>query len=406
MSTDWILDARLADGRRVDLALKDGLIAAIEPTGPKRGGACEALSGALLLASAVEPHAHLDKVLTAQAVPNPKGDLIGAINGWVAYFPTLTVDAMARRATQAVHELVASGITAIRTHVNVHEGIDLKAVEALLHVKDQTAHMCDIQIVSLAGWVSGDSDGELANRALLRKSVELDSSIIVGGCPHLDTDASKATDIALEIAGEFERDIDLHTDESLNPASADLRYLAERVMATGYAGRATASHCCSLSMQDEALQRDTAAIVAEAKVSVVTLPQTNLFLQARDHHVAPPRGLTSIRALLNAGVNVAAGADNVRDPFNSMGRHDPTETAALLVMAGHMLPHEAWSAVTDASRLALGLTPQGMAVGDPADLVALPGEDLSDALARGDMHRTVWKRGRVVARTQVSRTWE
>jgi cytosine/creatinine deaminase len=405
VSTDWILDARLVDGRRVDVGLKGGNINAIEPTGPARSGSIERLNGALLLTGAVEPHAHLDKVLTAQEVPNPKGDLLGAISGWITYFPTLTVDAMTRRATQAVHELVASGITAIRTHVNVHEGIDLKAVEALLAVKEQTAHMCDIQIVSLAGWVSGDTAGELANRALLRKSVEMDPSIIVGGCPHLDTFPSKATDIALDVAGELGRDVDLHTDESLSPESVDLRYLAERVISTGFSGRATASHCCSLSMQDESEQRDTAAVVAEARVNVVTLPQTNLFLQARDYRVAPPRGLTSIRTLLDAGVNVAAGADNVRDPFNSMGRHDPTETAALLVMAGHLLPHEAWAAVTDAARLAMGLTPHRLSVGDPADLVALQGEDLSDALARGDMHRTVWKKGIVVARTEVTRSW-
>ena len=70
------------------------------------------------------------------------------------------------------------------------------------------------------------------------------------------------------------------------------------------------------------------------------LPQTNLFLQGRDHPVAMPRGLTAIAALREAGALVAAGADNVQDPFNLVGRSDPLETAALLVMAGHELPHD------------------------------------------------------------------
>ncbi len=407
MTTDWITNARLADGRLVDVSIVGGIIATVEPSdrAQRRIGTVENVDGSMLLSSAVEPHAHLDKALTAQEVPNPTGDLMGAIHGWTSYFPTLTVAAMVKRATQAVHELVASGVTAIRTHVNVHEGIDLKAVEALLIVRSNLAHLCDIQLVSLTGWVSGDSPTDAVNRKLLRESVNIDPSIVVGGCPHLDQDANRATDIALDLAGELGRDIDLHTDENLNPSSTDLRYLADRVLATGFTGRAAASHCCSLGVQDEALQRETAAVVAEAKVSVVTLPQTNLFLQSREHLVASPRGLTALRPLLNAGVNLAGGADNVRDPFNSMGRHDPIETAALLVMAGHLLPNEAWDAVTKGSRTALGLPSSQIEVGDPADLLALPGDDLSDALARGDMARTVWKRGKIVARTQVQRTW-
>ncbi len=406
MTTDWITNARLIDGRLVDLSIVGGRIAVVEQTGPARVGNTENISGSMLLGSPVEPHAHLDKVLTAQAVPNPKGDLMGAIVGWVDFFPTLTVDAMVGRATRAVYELVASGITAIRTHVNVHEGMDLKAMEALLTVKLAMSHLCDIQLVSLTGWVGSDEPGSAVNRRLLRESVEMDPSVVVGGCPHLDTNRFRATDIALDLAGELGRDIDLHTDENLETTSEDLRYLAERVIATGYTGRATASHCCSLAMQDEKQQRATAEIVAAAGVNVVALPQTNLFLQSRDHVVAPPRGLTAIRMLRDAGVNVAGGADNVRDPFNSMGRHDPTETAALLVMAGHLLPHEAWESVSACARKAMGLPIVSVQPGDIADLVSLPGIDLADAIARGDQQRTVWKSGAVVARTSVTRTWE
>ena len=51
-----------------------------------------------------------------------------------------------------------------------------------------------------------------------------------------------------------------------------------------------------------------------------------------------PRGLTAVRALLDAGVRLGAGADNVRDPFNPVGRADAFETASLLVTVGHLPP--------------------------------------------------------------------
>jgi cytosine deaminase len=42
---------------------------------------------------------------------------------------------------------------------------------------------------------------------------------------------------------------------------------------------------------------------------------------------------------------VAGGADNLQDPFNVVGRADPLETAALLVMAGHLDPATAYDLV-------------------------------------------------------------
>jgi cytosine deaminase len=144
-----------------------------------------------------------------------------------------------------------------------------------------------------------------------------------------------------------------------------------------------------------------AAAVAEAGVAVVALPQTNLYLQARDRAVAPPRGLTALRALLDAGAPVAAGADNVRDPFNCAGRSDGLETAALLIMAGHLSPTEAYDLVAAGARRAMGLEPVTLTPGAPAEILAVRGESLADAIARAMQDRVVVHAGRCVARTQL-----
>ena len=231
----------------------------------------------------------------------------------------------------------------------------------------------------------------------------MDSSIIVGGCPHLDIDALEASDIALDMAMKYGRPLDLHTDETLDGSHLELRYLAERVSSTGFDLGAAASHCVSLGVQSLDVQKAVASEVAAAGVSVITLPQTNLFLQGRNHPVSTPRGLTALRPLLDAGVTLAAGADNVRDPFNSMGRSDPFETAALLVMAGHLLPHEAYAAVTDGARTALGIPLVTIAPGAPAELLAVPGDDLGFVMAKAETQRMVWHRGRLVASARVER---
>jgi cytosine deaminase len=84
-------------------------------------------------------------------------------------------------------------------------------------------------------------------------------------------------------------------------------------------------------MRPEPEQRAVARKAAAAGISVVCLPQTNLYLQANGLHTAPPRGLAPVRVLLEEGVNVCAGGDNLQDPFNPMGRADPLEAANLLV---------------------------------------------------------------------------
>ena len=166
----------------------------------------------------------------------------------------------------------------------------------------------------------------------------------------------------------------------------------------------TASHCVSHGMQDEPTQRAVAEELAAADVAVVTLPQTNLFLQARGAATAPPRGLAGLHALLAAGVTVAGGADNLQDAFNTVGRADPLETAALLVMAGHLSPTAAYEAVTSASRRALGLPAVTVAVGSPAELLAMKAPSLRAAIADAPPDRMVFAKGRLVAHTTSRQT--
>ena len=110
-----------------------------------------------------------------------------------------------------------------------------------------------------------------------------------------------------------------------------------------------------------------------------------------------PRGLTAIKSLQDQNVVLAAGADNVRDPFNTMGRSDPFETAALMVMAGHQTPQDAFDLVSVNARKAMGLEKAALEIGDVADFVAVEAPSLGTALADAPMNRRVFKEGILVA---------
>ena len=111
-----------------------------------------------------------------------------------------------------------------------------------------------------------------------------------------------------------------------------------------------------------------------------------------------PRGLTAVRALREAGVDVAAGSDNLQDPFNPIGRGDPLEAAGLMVLAAHLLPDEAFGAVTSVARSVLGVAPAGPTVGASADLMVTPVSSVREAIASGAPRTVVVRRGAVVHR--------
>jgi cytosine deaminase len=390
-------DARLTDGRAVDVRIDGEVIAAVSPSrvgsADDPGAPVVEVAGRLLVPAFTEPHAHLDKALSADRVPNPDGDLAGAISAWHAYAPQLTVADMADRAERCARMMVANGVTAIRTHADVHDAVGLRAVEALLGVRERLASIVDITVTALLGCPTTGANGE-PQRARLREAIAMGVDC-VGGCPYLEQDPAEFVDFALEQAGAAGLGVDLHMDETCDVGVLTLELLAARVMATGFPGGVLAGHCVSLGLQPPDVQRRVADAVAASGISVVALPQTNLYLQGRDAAV-PPRGLTAIKALQAAGANVAAGGDNVQDPFNPVGRGDPLETAALLVMAGHLQPDDAFAAVTTRAAAAIGRPPMAVEAGAPADLVAIPAASVREAVAMGPPGRLVVHRGRVV----------
>ncbi|MFZ4810508.1 MAG: amidohydrolase family protein [Ilumatobacteraceae bacterium] len=329
-----------------------------------------------------EPHAHLDKAFLAELIPNPTGDLMGAIQAMDAHQHLITHDDTVARAVRAARLLHANGCTAIRTHADTiaRNPDPLGSVRALIEVRERLRDLVEIQVVALCGWPTNGAAGA-EQRAALRDAIAIGVDA-VGGCPHLEDDPVAANDFFLTIAAEAGLPLDLHTDETLDPRIFALDDLSTRVVATGFPHAVTASHCVSLGVQPAEVQQRVAEQVAAAGISVVVLPHTNLFLQGRDHTSPMPRGLTAVKALRAAGVTVAAGGDNLQDPFNPVGRGDPLETAGLMIMAAHLLPDEAVACVSTAARSAMGLPPS-------QDLVRVASATVREAIALAPMGRTI-----------------
>lgn len=390
-------NATLPDGRVVDVHLERGRVREVVPAAGRSAVGDELdLTGHLLLTAPAEPHAHLDKALSFDEIRPPMGDLGAAIAAWENHTPTLTVEGIAERARRAALLLLGNGTTAVRSHVNLLRGDDpLRGIRALVEVRTDLASVMDIQIVAMAPYFAED--------AAVHAALDLGADL-VGGHPHQTPDPSGNLQRLLAIARSRNVGVDMHTDEQLNPMMLTLEELAHSVRDWPTSMPVTAGHCVSLGMvQADVLDRVIRA-VKDSDVGIVSLPITNLYLQGWADPVATPRGLTAVRALLDAGVRVAGGADNVRDPYNPLGRSDALETAMLLVTAGHLSVDEAYRAVSEGARDIMGLPVAGVAAGLSADLLAIRSSSLEEAVAGAPQDRIVLSRGRFVSVSRTSRS--
>jgi cytosine deaminase len=391
-----LLGATLPDGSRVDVELAGDTVTSVGPADPHPAERREDeldLAGFVLLTAPAEPHAHLDKALSWDVIDPPMGDLELAIASWRAYSTRMTSEEILARARAAALLMLGNGTTAVRSHVDLLEGpAPMRGVRALVALRAELHGLMDLQLVALA---APDTPDHVVHEAL---DLGVD---LVGGAPHLAADPLADLNRLLIIAQERALGTDIHTDESLD-GKETLAHYARAVREWPADRIRSAGHCVRQGTLAPAELDATIAGVLAADLGVISLPITNLYLQGWDHPVSTPRGLTALRAFLDAGVRVAAGADNIRDPFNPVGRGDALETAALLVTAGHLTLHEAYQAVSDGARSVLGLPPAGAVAGARADLLAVRGSGLGEVIAAASADRYVISGGVLVAHSAVT----
>lgn len=392
-------NARTPVGLR-DVEITGDRISAVVAAGTGSGAAIEDLDGMLVLPAFAEPHAHLDKVFTADVLPNPAGDLLGAVETMRVGWPSISTDDIVVRAGEAARRLVASGTTVVRTHADLTPESGTRSVEALLETKQQVSHLCDVEVAAMAFPVTGLEADDV--RLDLDRALELGVDL-VGGVPHLEDDPHEAMRHALHVALGAGIRVDLHMDEVWDDSLDNLGELARLVEHHGLEGRVTASHCVAHGAMHGERQADVARLLADAGIDVVTLPRTNLYLQGRDADGPPPRGLPGLDVLRANGVLVAAGGDNVQDAFYPVGRTDPLEVASFLVAAAHFDPVDAVAAVGTDARTVMDREPVSIEAGSPAELVALAAGSPREAVADQPASRIVVYRGRVVARSRIER---
>lgn len=214
------------------------------------------------------------------------------------------------------------------------------------------------------------------------------------------------------LAARHDLDIDLHVDETHDPAAATLPYIARAAMRHGYKGRVVCGHCCSLAMQPELEVDRTLDLVAEAEIAVVTLPTVNMYLQDRASRRTPRwRGVTVAHEMIQRGIPLAAAGDNCRDSFYAYGDHDVVDTFRQAVRILHMdHPLTGSPSLVGATPSLIGkLQHHGRLVpGAPARLIVFNARTINEIVSRPHSDRVIIVDGSKIEATppDYSELWE
>lgn len=360
----------------------------------------------------VESHLHLDIALSNDprrpGRTEPFVSLAGLNTAVERRRREFSHDEIVRRASAALKLALRHGTTALRAQCHLDTEIGLTHIEALQVVKEAFAESVTVQIVAFPqqGLLRDPATLDLFREAFRR------GADVMGAAPNIESERPfrEHIDAAFALALELDRDLDIHADLGLKPTVAledlEVVHIARRTIEHGYQGRVTVGHACTLDSAPPDVAREAIGCLREAAISVISQPDLYRLGREDEQHVR--RGLTRVKELLAAGVNVAYASNNVRDPLRPLGNMDLLEEALILAYGAHMDTVEQLETLmrmstTNAAR-ALRLPGYGLAVGNVADMVLLDAPSASAAIVGQVEKLYVFKAGRLQATNEPARS--
>lgn len=379
----------------VDILVENGKFAAIQEH--IEAGEVEAIDvgGKLVVPPYVDPHLHLDYVYTAKGVGarNDTGTLFEGIQRWSETKAGTSPEELKARARQAVKEEMLHGVQYIRSHVDVTDPA-LTGMKAMLELKEELKDIVTIQLVAFPqeGMYAYKGGAELVEEALKM------GADCVGGIPHFEL-AREFGEIsvhkAVELAVKYDKLVDLHCDETDDEQSRFLELLTALSIMEGIGERTTASHTCSFGSASNAYAFRMMNNFRRAGINFISCPTENIYLQGRQDSYPKRRGLTRVKELQEAGINVCFAQDSISDPWYPLGNGNMMNILDHGIHICQMMSFEeidkALDLITVNGAKTMHLSDEyGLEVGKPASFLILEADSAFEAIRqRADVIRSV-----------------
>ncbi|WP_339186343.1 cytosine deaminase [Brevibacillus sp. FSL K6-6036] len=388
------------------IAIRDGKIVKIATEITGFEGEVLDAGGALVLPPFIEPHIHLDTTLTAgEPSWNVSGTLFEGIQRWSERKQTLTKEDVKQRAKTALKWQVAQGIQHVRTHVDVTDP-SLTALHAMLEVKEEMAPYVNLQLVAFPqeGILSYANGAEL-----LEESLRLGADV-VGGIPHYEFTREYGVEsmrLAFGLAEKYDRLVDIHCDEIDDEQSRFVEVVAAEALRLGIGEKVTASHTTAMHSYNDAYASKLFRLLKLSGINFVANPLVNIHLQGRFDSYPKRRGITRVKEMVQEGINVCFGHDDIFDPWYPLGTGNMLQVLFMGIHACQLMGYEqivdSIDLITVNSAKTLHIEAEyGIEEGKPGNLIILNAQDEYDAIRRQATVRYSIRHGKIIAETEPS----
>jgi len=383
----------------VDIAIDDGKIQNIAPK-IDRNGSIELMAHENLISPGlVDAHVHLDMSRSAYSGRHPRNndaplDMDVALEKSASYFANSSFEDIQSNIQTVGKEAIANGVLHIRTHAYVDSQVEEDIVKWVLDARNQLRHLLDVEVVAFPQQgILRDEGSETAMRSALKAGADL-----AGGLDPFTLNGDRRDTIAtwLDIANDYDVDLDVHIHERETTGMVTLEQLASQTIEAGYEGRVTASHAFALA---DAAAAETTDLANRLSTAIERFRDAAMdFITC---YQSTPVGMP-IREFHETGLNMAHGTDQVHDLWGAHGNLDALE--AMLVESLKLKSYSTnqglqtlWELITTHGASVLGIEGYGLKIGTPADLVVHTTSSPQWAILENDTPAYVVKDGTVIA---------
>ncbi|MEB3211770.1 MAG: amidohydrolase family protein [Leptolyngbyaceae bacterium] len=401
---DLLISNAVLPGRsgRWAIAIHHGRIQHIEPELSIPAQTVIDADGQLVIPGLVDGHFHLDKVRILTRCQAVTGNFQEALEQTLKAKQAFTFEDIQARASQHIEQVMTMGTTTMRSHVEVDPTIGLTGLKALLPVRDRYRDRFTLQVAVFAQEGITQTPG---TADLLREAMRMGGDVI-GSAPYVDPDPEQNICTVFDIAEEFDCDVDFHLDFLDDDEPLSVSTVIEETLKRGWQGRVCLGHMTKLAALEPEALGAIAHQLADAEISVLALPASDLYMMGRRDLYNQRRGVAPIHQLAEAGVTVGVASNNVQNLFTPFGDGDMLKITTLIAQVLHLgtpKHHEfCLGMTTTEAAKAIGMADYGLMPGCQADLVILDAASVSEAVGAAPLERTVIKSGVVVAQRRVS----
>lgn len=240
-----------------------------------------------------------------------------------------TQENIEKRLSTALDLNIAQGVTSVMTFIDAYDVVGHKAIDAALNVRE--TYKDRIRLV-LATQPLG---GLLTPEAVKLYEEVTAKADIAGGLPSFDRPyMQKNLDVLFSIAKNLNKPVHCHIDQENNPYERDTELLVQYVRKHGYEGRTTAVHVISLAAQPQKYRKEIYKQMKDVGMPAVVCPSNAINMTQLDDRVAPVHNsIANVPEMIEAGLTVALGVDDVCDFYNPFGDTDMWFEARLMMDA-------------------------------------------------------------------------